>query len=226
MLLTSGRWEIVEAISDYKTLESSRIVTVILWYANICRKHLVDKIPQLTLFTVNAYQRYGVSTHLQAVWKTKSRTVANVTRSVRRIFGRRRIKRKALPRKSKMWPKRYKWQCLDREHKNAHGQDENIGLKVSSVVIFHRTYHIYHKNQPKGGKYTIHESYWYGINDQQGAKDLQLWQGWCMFVWSPESCVTWHAAYIIEIGGWPTAIDAIEKPGDFVELDVGIKWPS
>jgi len=31
MLLTSGGWEIVEAISDYKTSESSRIVTVILW---------------------------------------------------------------------------------------------------------------------------------------------------------------------------------------------------
>ena len=30
MLLTSGRWEIVEAISDYKTSESSSVVTVIL----------------------------------------------------------------------------------------------------------------------------------------------------------------------------------------------------
>ena len=74
-----------------------------------------------------------------------------------------------------MWPKRYKWQCLDREHKNAHGKDEHIGLKGKrSVVIFHRIYHIYHKNQPKVSKQTIHESYGYGINDQQGAKDLQL----------------------------------------------------
>ena len=47
--------------------------------------------------------------------------------------------------------------------KNAHGQDENIGLKVSSVVIFHRTYHIYNKNQPKVGKHTTHGSYGYGI---------------------------------------------------------------